>query len=243
MLTHSHTLSYSHSHKLSNVFLHAPPPPPNRNVYASSKTFNRKMKQFGRDLNLCGHWCGMSRATSKHLYSAADVEGHLGVDGEFYLLDFSRTLPPVSPQKKAFNGHLYRMFRREFLLAYQNAPLCPDAFSGFVMADRDALRYNEEIVRADTHLRESVCPRFAKQLMYTVLEANAQGSVSSVSLSSEFHKSGVNMRFVLVLGCVCVCVCVWVWVWVCVLCVYVCDFFDDDIRGDPQLLECGCVYH
>jgi len=34
------------------------------------------------------------------LYSAADVEGHLGVDGRFYLLDFSRTLPPVKPDPK-----------------------------------------------------------------------------------------------------------------------------------------------
>lgn len=34
------------------------------------------------------------------LYSAADVEGHQGYDGRFYLLDFSRTFPPVLPDPK-----------------------------------------------------------------------------------------------------------------------------------------------
>jgi len=49
---------------------------------------------------------------TKVLHSAADVEGHLGFDDNFYLLDFSRTFPPVTPDKAFVNGHLYQLFRR-----------------------------------------------------------------------------------------------------------------------------------
>ena len=54
-----------------------------------------------------------------------------GVDGKFYLLDFSRTMPPVAPQtEKYYNGHLFYLFRREFVRA-NSKPLCSDAFSVF----------------------------------------------------------------------------------------------------------------
>ena len=84
------------------------------------------------------------------LSSAADVEGHKGIDGEYYLLDFSRffllfpfsfllllfthpsfyrTMPPVQPDKRYINGHIYYLFRKEFVRSYPK-PLCSDAFSG-----------------------------------------------------------------------------------------------------------------
>lgn len=30
----------------------------------------------------------------KQLHSVADIEGHAGLDGRFYVLDFARTAPP-----------------------------------------------------------------------------------------------------------------------------------------------------
>ena len=106
--------------------------------------------------------------------SAADVEGHRGEDGLFYLLDFSRTMPPVRPDPRFFiflififgiciiiiiiiiilyskkkhylnnfissnrflNGHLYRLFRPEFVEGYKTA-LCSDGYSGFIQHDEE----------------------------------------------------------------------------------------------------------
>jgi hypothetical protein len=75
--------------------------------------------------------CGMSRATSQRLCAPADLEGHLGDDSRFYLLDFSRVFPPETPRKDIPNAHLYYLLRPEFVKSYSE-PLCSDAFSGFI---------------------------------------------------------------------------------------------------------------
>ena len=90
------------------------------------------------------------------LVFGGDVEGHLGKDNQFYMLDFSRVLPPVRPpflpplpflgeeeegeeevqrrKKMWVNSHLYLLFRSEFLKRYQH-PLCSDGYSLFVVSD------------------------------------------------------------------------------------------------------------
>ena len=42
----------------------------------------------------------------KFLHSAGDVEGHLGKDKRFYLIDFSRTFPPSDPDTNIHMGPL-----------------------------------------------------------------------------------------------------------------------------------------
>lgn len=77
------------------------------------------------------------------MYSPADLEGHKGKnplkfflhitgrDGRFYLLDFSRVLPPETPCPHFKNSHLSRVLRPEFVQEFHK-PLCSDAFSGFI---------------------------------------------------------------------------------------------------------------
>ena len=57
---------------------------------------------------------------------------------QFYLLDFSRTMPPLTPDNRFVNGHLYRLMRPEFVSKYK-IPLCSDAFSGFNVCDPNAV--------------------------------------------------------------------------------------------------------
>jgi hypothetical protein len=45
-------------------------------------------------------------------------------------------MPPVRPNKTFYNGHLYRLFRQEFVAKYPKR-LCSDAYSGFIMHDPD----------------------------------------------------------------------------------------------------------
>ena len=54
-------------------------------------------------LNLKPHYVG-SFQNRKYLWMAGDVEGHLGRDNRFYLIDFSRTLPPTQPDTKIHSG-------------------------------------------------------------------------------------------------------------------------------------------
>jgi hypothetical protein len=41
------------------------------------------------------------------------LQGHKGKDGRYYLLDFSRTMPPVEPAHGVKNGYLYQLLRPE----------------------------------------------------------------------------------------------------------------------------------
>jgi hypothetical protein len=118
-------------------------------------------------LNLAGHVCG-SNSNSKHrkfLYSAADVEGHLGLgfyflflfdlnlngiemktglDGKYYMADFARVFPPVVPNTELPGSHLFQLFRPEFV-STSSTPLCSDGFSGFIMRDPKNYALNENI--------------------------------------------------------------------------------------------------
>jgi hypothetical protein len=96
-------------------------------------------------LKLKRHACGLHPARSAHLYTPCDLEGHVGDDGRFYLLDFSRLLPPEAPARGIAGGHLFRLLRPEFVRSYH--PLCSDAFSGFI-ARHDYAEHNAEIVEA-----------------------------------------------------------------------------------------------
>jgi hypothetical protein len=66
------------------------------------------------------------------LYSAGDIEGHLGRDGRYYVLDFSRTFPPapdgVGAAAPGKGAYLYRVLRAE-LVQKNDVPLSSDAFT------------------------------------------------------------------------------------------------------------------
>ncbi len=133
-----------------------------KTIEKSNKKFNGIMYRASTMLNLKPHLCGAEKAKAKVLCSAADIEGHLGTDGkvclslnlqtasaqsfydfsgQFYLLDFSSTMPPVKPSRKFYNGHLHRLLRSELVVKYPKK-LCSDAYSGFIMHDNQYVRGN-----------------------------------------------------------------------------------------------------
>jgi tetratricopeptide (TPR) repeat protein len=163
-------------------------------VHADDATFNKRMRYAGRKLNLKKHRCGAKLKGSKNLWAAADIEGHLGSDGNYYLLDFSRTFPPVKPDAHVHNGHLYQLFRREFVMEYSQ-PLCSDAYSGFVMADPNMRELFGEIDMATDHLMTNVCPKFAKNLMYSAMEKEKNGVLHELDITEEMHRFAINLRY------------------------------------------------
>lgn len=96
------------------------------------------------------------------IQAPADIEGHLGGDGRYYLLDFARTYPPEAPSKRFYHKFdcalnnvfraihktvLYFRLRPEFVRNY-NIPLSSDAFSGFGKDDSDVHDLEVKLVRS-----------------------------------------------------------------------------------------------
>jgi hypothetical protein len=63
-------------------------------VVTSDKEFCDKMKEAAERLHLKTH---TDRLGMNTLHSATDIEGHIGLDGRRYLLDFGRAFPPEYP--------------------------------------------------------------------------------------------------------------------------------------------------
>jgi hypothetical protein len=55
-----------------------------------------KMRIVAQKLNLKSH---LEKHGSLTVYSATDLEGHIGNDGRRYILDFSRVMPPEYPMQ------------------------------------------------------------------------------------------------------------------------------------------------
>lgn len=103
------------------------------------------------------------------LWTATDLEGHIGLDGRLYIIDFSRSFPPEAPNtKSAFSfwwhsidisryerSYLYHLLRPEYVKQYSK-PLCPDAFSNFIIHDENATEYNTHIYEATLNLFKTV---------------------------------------------------------------------------------------
>ena len=71
---------------------------------------------------------------SMTIFSLLHFPNYLPLLRHYYLLDFSRTMPPCPPDPELPSSHLYRLFRTEFVARYP-VPLCSDGFSGFLRAD------------------------------------------------------------------------------------------------------------
>ncbi|CAM9842696.1 unnamed protein product, partial [Ectocarpus sp. 6 AP-2014] len=65
-----------------------------KTVHNEDEGLAKKLKAAAKKLNLRTH-----RVNDKDMYSACDIEGHVGEGGSHYLLDFARTFPPESPKK------------------------------------------------------------------------------------------------------------------------------------------------
>lgn len=60
--------------------------------------FRENVEALFRELNLQPHFVGR-KESGKVLAGPGDVEGHIGTDGRYYLLDFARLLPPEFPPR------------------------------------------------------------------------------------------------------------------------------------------------
>ncbi len=164
-------------------------------IHRENDAMNKLLELAGQQLNLKPHVCGMTPEASKLMYSCVDLEGHEGHDDRFYLLDFSRTMPPVTPARVKTNSHLFEMFRAEFVAKYPR-PLSPDAYSRFTATQPDFERNNKEVDKALQSLFTSTIPEFA--MLFKERFDHYKGlnvDLTKFRLSALLHEKGINVRY------------------------------------------------
>ena len=139
------------------------------------------MKEVAEKLNLKGHNTGQKKVT---VYGPGDIEGHLGKDGKFYVLDFGRVFPPEAPDPPGSRKIFYCLLRPEFVRAYP-IPLSSDAFSCWGKVGSAV--HNKEVMEATQYLYDKVIPNFA-------LELSQKDSESEIRLTEILHANGINCR-------------------------------------------------
>ena len=75
----------------------------------------------------------MAGITAQSLAGPADIEGHLGKDGRYYVLDFARLMPPEAPPSRPLGYEsrsvFFRFLRPELVIRHPSR-LSSDAFTG-----------------------------------------------------------------------------------------------------------------
>lgn len=153
--------------------------------------FNSEMEAVAKKLNIKGHYI---KQTSKKnaqkimLHAPADIEGHLGTDQRYYLIDFARVFPPTSTQPYSPKNHiLYQLFRPEFI-AKLDFPLSSDAMTKFQHPDEAESCRQENYKATDLLLFE------AEKLTKTLDHNIQNGSLSLSDLTPLLHRNGINIR-------------------------------------------------
>jgi hypothetical protein len=157
-------------------------------VHASRDEVNERMKQLGDKLHLAGHIVGRDKTNTCLLHTAGDMEGHLGYDGEFYLVDFARLMPPTPPVRNNRTSYLYQLFRPEFVKSYK-VHLCSDSFSKLDEHDPDKARHEKQLRDAFKFKVEKLIPEFVRRLDSKFCKHNDGDLVDLV------HQNGINLRY------------------------------------------------
>jgi len=169
-----------------------------KNVHASNPVFNEKMKLAASIIGLKEHRVGRVLDTSQTLAAPFDVEGHSGRDGRFYLIDFSRVMPPETIQPDVRGCALFRLLRPEFVFKYvkeTNIPLCPDAYCPATRIHPGYEIHDREIDVATQHLHKVVIPAFALTLVNSLESWILRGEKpETFRLTETVHSHGVNIR-------------------------------------------------
>ena len=167
-----------------------------RTVHADDPILNEKVAVASRVLNLKPHACGLDVDEPVIMPCAVDLEGHQGVDGRYYILDFSRCFPPVTPKPGVIAGPLYQMFRAEFTKNFKLYPLCSDAYSYFVENHPDAKEHKLEVNFALKDLLGVTISMFSRDLVGLMeKEVRMKGTLAHFRLTETMHAAGINMRY------------------------------------------------
>jgi len=112
----------------------------NRIIKKEDFTLNNIFNLIAQTLNLKLHSIKGDKSNTEIICS--DVEGHFGIDRNYYLVDTTRLFPPEVPLQKNSNEHLFTFLRPE-LVRTSPIPINNDCFSVFWNGN-DIQRIEEE---------------------------------------------------------------------------------------------------
>eukprot|EP00466_Bigelowiella_natans_P018136 jgi/Bigna1/77067/fgenesh1_pg.45_\ len=140
-------------------------------IHRSDEKFNKIMEEIADDLHLAGHYICDQNGHPNLLHAAGDIEGHLGKDNRYYLLDLARAFPPESVWDTAHLNRpsqavFFRMLRPEFLQYLKengHPPLSCDALTNWGQSYTDRHEHNDRLRKATRILVEKLIPAFAEE--------------------------------------------------------------------------------
>ncbi|KAK5577689.1 hypothetical protein RB653_002634 [Dictyostelium firmibasis] len=168
-------------------------------VHTSNNIFNNLFSNASKAINIKQHHVEDINGDIKTICGPIDIEGHLGSDSRFYLLDFARLSPPEPPKYRG--SYLYKLLRLELVRKHQK-PLCSDAFSP--MSTIDTHKHNSEVQEAYDNLINNIIPKFSQDIqtrdgiglcsnfLNDVL-LNISSKVTNIS--KLLHAEGINIRY------------------------------------------------
>lgn len=167
---------------------------------------DQMMELLGEYLNLRKHLVGKQGVP---LVGPGDIEGHLGTDGRYYLLDYARLMPPEAPLPNEDDqldgrGVFFRMLRPELVRSFR-VPLSSDTFTGWGMYDDNRTEYELDVREATNLVIEERIPALAEEIdQLNLMKDIGDGScvtltqlqqiLEQLNLVSRMHSRGVNLR-------------------------------------------------
>ncbi|KAH3733005.1 Histidine kinase [Pelomyxa schiedti] len=144
------------------------------------------MQSAGTRLNLKLH---SVKNSTIQMVGPIDIEGHLGHDGRYYVLDFARTFPPTLPLKRT--EYLYKLMRPEWAMNFSQ-PLNSDVMSKFHAGSEEEKETDcANIELACEALLERRIPQFAHWLeAYYKQITHIEHRVIPL-----MHREGINCRY------------------------------------------------
>jgi hypothetical protein len=120
----------------------------------------------------------------------ADIEGHIGEDGQIYVVDLARLMPPEAPQLALIRhsrSEFFNMLRPE-LVKRNDVPLSCDACTSFGKTNSDI--NNKEVESATLLLQQTIMPEFAEKINTKMIKLH-----NGTQLGEEMHRAGLNLRY------------------------------------------------
>ncbi|KAH3757849.1 Histidine kinase A [Pelomyxa schiedti] len=161
-------------------------------VKNSNHDLAEKIQLAAKRLNLKGHTAGRNR---EYIYGPTDIEGHVGYDGRFYILDLARLFTPETPDGRTKGSNLYRLLRPEFVRSNPRS-LSSDALSGFNRFDTSGSASDLEARQATDRLRKEIIPCFAEWLeTRSGFDKLSSTDPRTLTLHKLMHRFGCNVRY------------------------------------------------
>lgn len=183
-----------------------------RTITASDEVLYQLIERATSSMNLKKFNVGRSQFP---ISGPCDIEGHLGEDGRYYIVNFARTFPPEAPEldaegnPKEPGAMLYKRLRPE-LVRTNTVPLCSSAFTDWDAYDENRLQNRQDVIEATERIVKECVPALIAELEALDLNAVSDNYFSTwkggkikpimkmvtvLNLSPRLHAHGINMRY------------------------------------------------